>query len=306
MTTIYLGPLTHRDVEQAIRDAGGDLVGPGPADAIVWTDPRAMRDLFGMLSDQVRWVSLPFAGVDGLLRAGLIDDSRTWTATTGVYGDAVAEHALALLLACTRRLGRAGADSTWKRQPGWRLRGATVAVIGTGGIGRRCAELLRAFGATSIGVSRTGAAVDGFDEVVSIDDVDRVLAASRATILAVPLTDSTHGLIGRERLEFIGAEGVLVNVARGEVVDTEELVAALSDGRLGAAGLDVTDPEPLPDGHPLWALDTAVISAHVANPFTQVPWDACVAEYAAHVGGNVRAFGLGTTLSGTIDPQRGY
>ena len=120
-------------------------------------------------------------------------------------------------------------------------------------------------------------------------------------MLCAPLTPATEGLIGARELDLIGPDGVLVNVGRGALVDTGALVAALRAGRLGSALLDVTDPEPLPDGHPLWSDPRALITPHVAN--TRAQLDAALAQ---RVEENVVRFRAGEELLGPIDPVAGY
>jgi phosphoglycerate dehydrogenase-like enzyme len=120
-------------------------------------------------------------------------------------------------------------------------------------------------------------------------------------VLAAPLTDQTRGLIGERELDLIGPDGWLVNVARGPIVQTDALVAALREERLGGACLDVTDPEPLPDGHPLWDFENVLVTPHVANP----P-DLEIDLLAARVAENVRRFAAGQSLTGQIDPGLGY
>jgi phosphoglycerate dehydrogenase-like enzyme len=304
---VYFGPVRHPDVEARLVAAGAELVdAPADARALIWTDPFKARDLIGALHPVVEWVSLPMAGVDRLIAAGFIDNTRVWTATKGVYADAVAEHAIALLLACSRRIAAAVRRGSWSSDPGWRLRGERIAILGAGGIGRAVADRLVAFGAIPIGFNSDGRPAPGFAETARSSALAETLAGCRGLIIAVPFTAETNGLVGERELEALGPDGVVVNVARGEIIDQQALVTALADGRLGGAGLDVTDPEPLPDGHPLWSLANAVVTSHNANPYRQLPWDACVAEYAEHLAGNVAALASGQPLDGVVDVSKGY
>ena len=128
-----------------------------------------------------------------------------------------------------------------------------------------------------------------------------MLRASDYLVLAAPLTASTRGLVGARELDLLGPDGWLVNVGRGAVVDTDALVGALASGRLGGACLDVTEPEPLPDGHPLWSLPNALVTPHAANP-----WQDHFAALAVRVEENLRRFRDGLPLVGLIDLGRGY
>ena len=152
-----------------------------------------------------------------------------------------------------------------------------------------------------IASTRSGAEVPGADRSFGPEGLDDLLERSDYVVLCAPLTPETTGLIGERELALLGPAGVLVNVGRGALVDTEALVAALRDGRLRGALLDVTDPEPLPDGHPLWSEPRALITPHVAN--TRAQLDAALAQ---RVEQNVARFRAGEPLIGVIDPAAGY
>ncbi|MFE9327526.1 NAD(P)-dependent oxidoreductase [Nocardia sp. NPDC052278] len=306
-TPIFLGPREHPLLSAAAAEAGADLVtDPAQANALIWTDPFDVKGLRAAIGDRTRWVSLPVAGVDRYVAAGIITADRQWTATKGTYGNTVGEHAVALLLACNRHLIGAARRTTWVSDPGRRLRGQTVAILGTGGIGGATARMLAPFGVRTIGVNRSGTAATGFDTVAAVSDLDSVLFRAQAAIVGLPYTEQTRGLLGERELSALGADGVLINVARGEIVDSEALLACLTSGRLGAAALDVTDPEPLPDGHPLWSLPNVLITPHTANPFVGLPWEPNVEEYADHIRRNVAAFASGAPLEGLVDTKKGY
>jgi phosphoglycerate dehydrogenase-like enzyme len=254
----------------------------------------------------IRWVSLPSAGADALLADGTIDGTRVWTGTKTVFCDCIAEQAVALLLACARRIPEACRTPTWHHWEGWRLRGTTVTVVGTGGIGASVASKLAPFGAECIGINRSGHPVAGFTEVLPIDRLVEAFDRSRAGVVCLPSTTATLGMIGAAEFAALGPDGILVNVGRGDVVDQDAIVEALQRGALGGAGLDVTTPEPLPNAHPLWRIPTVVVTSHSANPWKKLGWDAHEREYAAHLAHNVRAFGAGQPLDGVIDPDLGY
>ena len=187
------------------------------------------------------------------------------------YAPTVAEHALALLLALVRRLPGAiarAAQGAWDQSDGRNigtLYGTTVTVVGFGNIGREVAVRLRGFGARVVAVTRSGRADSLADETVSSDRLLEVLARSDAVVLAVPLNTATRHLIDAPALAAMRAHAILVNVARGHVVDHAALCEALAAGRIGGAGIDVTEPEPLPPGDPLWSLPNALITPHVAG-----------------------------------------
>ena len=294
-----------------IEEAGGRVADTEQADGLVWTDPGDAAGLKELLSEcPARWVQLPFAGIEAFFAAGAIDLERTWTCAKGIYGPATAEHALALVLMAARRLHVHATVTSWASEArvgsGFgaserRLAGATVVIVGTGGIGRALARMLAPLGPRVIAVNRSGRELEGAESTVTSDRLDEVAAEADFVVLAAAHTAETHHMIGADTLAAMGERGWLVNVARGALVDTEALVAALTNGAIGGAALDVTDPEPLPDGHPLWGLDNVVITPHVANT-----WDMAVPELAALVGRNVRRFVSGEELEGLVDPSVGY
>jgi phosphoglycerate dehydrogenase-like enzyme len=269
---------------------------------IVWSATEANPDeLRTLLHPGVELVQLDSAGVEDWLESGVVDEHRVWVAAQGAYADALAEHALALLLAAAKRLPQAARADAWREHRTRRLAGSTVGLVGAGGIARRLVELLDPFRAAVLAVNRSGAEVPGAAETVGSDGLHDVLARSDYVVLSAPLTPATRHLIGKAELERIGAEGWLINVGRGGVVDTDALVAALHAGRLGGACLDVTDPEPLPQGHPLWSMPNVLVTPHAANPL-----GSHLHELAARVEENLRRHRSGQPLLGVIDVERGY
>jgi phosphoglycerate dehydrogenase-like enzyme len=285
----------------AVAGGGGRLVDPGQAEALIWTDPMDAAGLRHLLAGlpAVRWVQLPFAGVDRFL--GLFDDGRTWTSTKGAYSEPVAEHALALALAGLRQLPRRARARAWGDQAGLRLAGAPVTIVGAGGITDALLRLLAPFGVDVTVVRRRVAPVAGAASVVGADELDAALPAAVVVFLTLALTPETTGIIDARRLALMGADAWLVNVARGGHVVTDDLVAALRAGAIGGAALDVTDPEPLPAGHPLWDLDNCLITPHTANT-----WEMAEPLFAERVTANVRRYAAGEPLLGVVDPALGY
>jgi phosphoglycerate dehydrogenase-like enzyme len=301
-------PGTPEAMAEAVRRGGGEIVAPERANAILWygsahAAPDHVLAMRPLLSAAVRWVQLPWAGIEDTFELGLIDADRVWTAATGAYGVTVAEHVVALFLAAARRLPECARADTWRRSEleGVPLAGCTVGIVGAGGIGRETIRMLEPFGVRTIALTRSGRDVPGADRSLGPDGLEELLAASDYVVVCAPLTAETRGLIGPRELALIGPRGVLVNVGRGPVVDTDAVVAALRSGRLGRAHLDVTDPEPLPDGHPLWSEPHALITPHVAN--TRARLDA---ELERRIEENVRRFGAGDPLLGVIDVAAGY
>jgi phosphoglycerate dehydrogenase-like enzyme len=290
------------DLEQAVRDGGGVVAPLEQADGLVALtgDPAELPELPG----SVRWVQLPSAGVEQWIRAGVVRDGRAWTSATGSFGLPVAEHALALMLAADKSLHSFARERSWigdGRHHVRSLAGETVAIIGAGGIGRALIGLLEPFGAEVIAVTRRGREVPGATRTLPADRVGEVWGAARHVVIAAPATDGTRHLVGAAELAAMREDAWLVNVARGSLVDMDALVDALRAGAIAGAALDVTDPEPLPDGHPLWELENVLITPHVATPPESER-----RHFAARVRENVRRLAAGEELEGLIDPEGGY
>jgi D-3-phosphoglycerate dehydrogenase len=286
----------------AVRDGGAEVVDDAAqAEAIVWLE-HDPSELLGLLHDGIRWVQLPWAGVERWMAEGVIDDARVWTSASEAYGDAVAEHVVALTHAGRRRLHAAARATSWDTDNGGPpLFGATMVIVGTGTIGRGVVRLLQPWGITFVGVSRSGRPVDGFARVVPAGELGSVLPDADVVVLAAPSTPDTAGMIGAAELAAMRPDAWLVNVARGTLVDTDALVAALREGAIAGAALDVTDPEPLPDGHPLWSEPRALITPHRANF-----GEAADAEMHALFARQIRRWIAGEEVSGRVDPARGY
>lgn len=219
----------------------------------------------------LRWIHFTSAGIEGGLRMGL-PDWVTVTNSTGVKAAMVSEHAVALLLALVRRLGDAAADKIARR---WQrddvlpkvatLEGAVVCVVGLGAIGRAIARKAKAFDARVIAVSRAGSAGGDVDEVYPRERIEDAFALADAVVICTSSDAASYQLIGAQALAAMMPKAVLVNVARGDLVDGAALIEALEAGRLAGAALDVTEVEPLPAESRLWDLPNVIISPHIAG-----------------------------------------
>jgi phosphoglycerate dehydrogenase-like enzyme len=287
----------------AVEAGGGVLSDPDDAVALVWTETAAAEPLGHVLDDHagLHWVQLPWAGVEPYVDVIRAHADRTWTCGKGVYAEPVAEHALALALAGMRGLGHYARVASWTGQRGRNLLGARVTIVGGGGIAESLLRLLEPFGCEVTVVRRNPRAMAGATRVMGGDRLDDSLAGAELVVLALPLLPGTAGLIDRRRLELLAPDACLVNVARGQHVVTADLVGALREGMVGSAGLDVTDPEPLPDGHPLWNLPNVIVTPHTAN--TQ---GMALPLLSARITDNVRRWIAGEPLVGSVDPIAGY
>jgi phosphoglycerate dehydrogenase-like enzyme len=301
---IAVAPVGTRDyVRKAAVAGGGRLVDIAEARALIWTassDPVGLSETLDAFP-AIEWVQLPWAGVEPYARAGIFDDKHVWTCGKGVYAQPVAEHALMLALAGMRELRRFACARSWQQEAGISLHGGRVTIFGGGGIAHELVKLLQPFECSITVVRNRDKPIEGADRVIVFDERYEALAGADVVFLALALTPKTERLITQVELELMEPHAWLVNVARGAHVDTEDLVVALRGDVIGGAALDVTDPEPLPEGHPLWALPNCLITPHTGN--TE---DMTVPLLGARITENVRRYRAGEELLGVVDPDRGY
>lgn len=268
--------LTKEEEETFVRDFPDCSFRFGPPDN--YTDEEcAQADIFiGMFNPRqmqaaknLQWLQASTVGVDRY--EGYVDTKKTLVSNSqNLFNKCMGEHTFAMMIAWSRAL-LLQRDSQNRHE--WVLYEVpsdlfdkTVAVIGLGGIGTDVAKKCKAFEMHVIGVRRNlGNKPDFVDELYSLDQIDEVLAKADFVILAVPLTEQTYHLINRETLKKMKPTAYLLNVARGEVVDTDALVEALQNKTIAAAGLDTVYPEPLPADHPLWSMENVFITPHRAN-----------------------------------------
>jgi phosphoglycerate dehydrogenase-like enzyme len=288
---------------EAVTAGGGQVAPADEAEALVWSETHDPDGLAAVLDahGQLGWVQLPFAGIEPYAEVVRSHPERTWTCGKGVYAEPVAEHALGLLLAGRRGLDRFARRRAWSGQYGRNLLGARVTLVGGGGIAESLLRLLGPFGCTVTVVRTTPRPMDGAALVLASDQLDEALTGADAVVLALPLVPETVGLIDRRRLDLLAPGAVLVNVARGAHVVTDDLIPALDAGPLASVGLDVTDPEPLPEAHPLWDRPDVIVTPHTANTL-----EMALPLLSARVTENVRRYAAGEPLLGPVDPRLGY
>ena len=303
---IAVEPFSDDGLLRAITDSGGDVVEADRARGLVWTNPVDPQGLKELLEDcPAEWVQLPFAGIESFVESGVLDGSRTWTCAKGAYGHACAEHALALMLAAARRLHHHARNRKWEPgglgRPEFRLKDKKVVVFGTGGIGSALEGMVRPLGMRVVGVNRSGRPLPGAELTVTSERLVEVCGDADFLVLAAAVTEQTIGAIDASVIASLPSRAWIVNVARGVLVDHDALVQALQEGRIAGAALDVTEPEPLPEDHPLWRLDNMLITPHIANT-----WDMAVPDLSALVARNVANFARGAPLEGVVDLAAGY
>ena len=302
MALVAVGPTKAPEwLRDAVRAGGCDVVDYAKADGLVWGDPRG-ADAFGALIREhphFSWVQLPFAGIENFVPH--LDDRRVWTSGKGVYAEPVAELCMALLLGGLRHVIGYSRVNEWTVDHGRYLLGGNIVIVGGGGIATSLARMLQGFNTNITVVRRNATAFTGAQRVVTQSQLHEVLPSADAVVLACALTPETTGVIGARELEMMKHDAWLVNVGRGKLVVTDDLVAALRDRRIGGATLDVTDPEPLPKEHPLWSLDNCLITPHIGNTRAMA-----VPLLSERVTTNCRLFAADQPLIGVVDIALGY
>jgi len=243
-------------------------------------------------AETLEWIQALSAGVDRYDFETLEERGIALTNASGVHAEPIGEQVLGYMLTFERNLHKAARQQErgiWERFRGGELAGKTVGVVGLGAIGTRVAELSQAFDMTVIGTKgNPDDAPDAVDEVFGPDGLHEVCQRSDYLVVAVPLTDETRGMIGRWEFRMMQSDAVLINVARGEVVDQDAMVHALQQGAIGGAGLDVFETEPLPQDSPLWDLSNVVVTPHMSGS-TPEYMDRCaelfVENYDRHLAG---------------------
>ena len=274
-------------------------------------DARFANPEFLKKASNLRWVQVQSAGVDRYLslKPLMENDKLVLTNFRGIHGPAIADHAMAMLLSLTRNLNHSAAhqrNSQWKKDSppvaSIALAGKTMMVVGLGGIGSEIAQRANGFGMRVIGTRRSDTpSADYIERVGKPKDLLEMLPEADVVALAVPLTPETQNLLDAKAFAAMKEGAYLINIARGKVVNTDAMMEALKSGRLAGAGLDVTEPEPLPSKHPLWQQPRVIITPHIAgrSKVTNQRRSALTLE-------NLRRFGAGEPLLNVVDKEAGY
>jgi phosphoglycerate dehydrogenase-like enzyme len=292
----------------AVTTAGGVLAPlSGNTKAIMWLAEKNPEDLSRILDAHpgIEWVQLPWAGVDafaGVLARYADKPFPLWTSAKSAYAEPVAEHALALTLGLLRRLPQKARETSWDQaRTGTSLYGLNVLIVGAGGIAAELLRLLAPFDCAVTVVRKSAVPLPGADRTVAAEHLLEELPAADVVIIAAAATEDTSKMMGSEQFAAMKSSAVFVNIARGSLVDTDALVDALHAGTIASAGLDVTDPEPLPEGHPLFTEPNCLITFHSADtPEMTAPL------LANRIRINVEAFLADGAFIGIVDPAAGY
>jgi phosphoglycerate dehydrogenase-like enzyme len=305
----FAGEAVRQAVERAFPDreyvvfpdAEGFLAGIGEVEVLLALQPPRGH---WQEARQLRFIQMSGAGVDSLLPAPDLPAGVRLANARGVHEPEMPEFVVAMVLALAKRLPQAVAQQArreWRMFAGRRLAGSTVGILGLGAIGQSVARRLAALGMRVIGTRRGGAPLDGVDAVYGPDETDAVLLEAQVLVVLLPLTPETRGLLDARALALLPPRALLVNVARGGIVDEVALAAALRDGSLAGAAVDVFEEEPLPPESPLWDAPGCLVTPHVAG-LTRDYMERVAELFVA----NLRRLDAGEPLHNEIDPRRGY
>ena len=300
---IAIEPKSFPEYEAAVTAGGGQATKiSSEVTGLIWTDYSAPQKLSNLLDEnpQLEWVQLPFAGVDAF--SEIIQRPLVFTSAKGCYSEPVAEHALALALALCRALPERLATKSWGRQFAVSLYESTVLIVGGGGITEELLSLLEPFN-TDVTVIRKhpDRQLQEASRTLGFSHLDAELPKADVVILTAALTAETKGLFDDSRFGLMKRTSYFVNIARGSIVSTQALENALRNGQIAGAGIDVTDPEPLPDGHSLWTAPNLIITPHSADTRPMV-----VRLFSKRIQANVERYIARQKLEGLVDPQLGY
>ena len=257
----------------------------------------------------LKWYCCSFAGVDPYCKDPTIFANPDCVLTnSNVYGVTIAEHVVMVTLMLLRRMPEYEEivrNRSWSNQlPIRSIRDNEFTILGTGNIGVNVAERVRGMGAAKvIGLSRSGKPHPAFDEVHPIADLDKVLPDTKILVMAPPGTAETIHILNRERIALLPKDAYVINVGRGTAIEQEPLVEALNSGRIAGAALDVMDPEPLPQDHPLWSAKNLILTPHVSGNMTLgYTCDTNVAMFCE----DLKNYAAGKPLNGFVDRTKGY
>ncbi len=266
--------------------------------------PRIIRE-----AKNLRWLQDSRHGVDSCMIPEIQDKQFVFTNAQHTSGPPMADHVIALMTMVTRGLHnfhRFQLQGQWKKRPinfpMLELQGKTMLIVGLGGVGTEVARRAHGLGMRVIGIRKSSRTGPSYVEYVGLSpELYELAARADVVVNALPLTNETRGLFDERFFDSVKRGAYFISVGRGESTVTGDLIAALNDGRLTAAGLDVTDPEPLPDGHELWSLSNVVITPHVAATTDEGRWR----RWAVTLE-NLRRYVNGEKMLNVVDVTRGY
>ena len=286
---------TYTNVDKSTVQEADIIIGNPPADMLID-------------SPNLKWLQLNSAGSDAYIKEGILTDEVLLTNATGAYGLAISEHTIGILLQLFKKLHIYRKNQKlhlWKDEGQVKsIYNSKILIIGLGNIGEEFAKRIKAFGAYTIGVRRTNTEKPDFiDELHLMDKIDKLLPTVDVVVLTVPGTKETYKMFSKEKLKLMKNGAVLINVGRGNVVDTDALCDFVESGHLLGAGLDVVDSEPLPENHRIWDIDNIIITPHISGGFHIPETLEKIVQISAK---NLENFINGEKLMNIVDFTTGY
>lgn len=286
---------TYSNVEKSTVQQAEIIIGNPPAEMLID-------------SPNLKWLQLNSAGSDAYIKEGILNKNVLLTNATGAYGLAISEHMIGVLLQLYKKLHIYRENQKlhlWKDEGQVKsIYSSRILIIGLGNIGEEFAKRVKAFGAYTIGVRRTNPEKPDFiDELYLMDKIEELLPTVDVVVLTVPGTKETYKMFSKEKLKLMKNGAVLLNVGRGNVVDTDSLCDAVEGGYLLGAGLDVVDPEPLPENHRIWDIENIIITPHISGGFHIPETLEKIVQISAK---NLNDFINGEKLINIVDFTTGY
>jgi len=284
-------------------------------DNVTEEDVKSAGVIIGSISPELlksaqnlKWMQLLSAGSEHMQAGGVFPKNAVLTNASGSYGDAMAEYMLGMLLTIQKNLHICRDNQNegqWKKViPTGLIDGSITLVIGLGDIGGAFARRMKALGSYVVGVRRSNAdAPDYVDELHLTGELDSLLPRADIIALSLPATNETRHILSRERIGLLKQNAIIVNVGRGAAIDTDGICDALYGGKIGGAALDVTNPEPLPEGHLLWNAPNCLITPHVSGSNNARGTYERIINLCLY---NFRAFVTGGAMRNVVDFKRGY
>lgn len=284
-----------KDVTESMISEAQIIIGNVPAEKI-------------KASEKLELLQLNSAGADNYIKPGILDSRTILTNATGAYSKAVAEHMFAMMFMLQKKLHLyrdAQARTEWTDEGTVvSITDATVLVVGLGDIGLHFARMTKALGAYTIGVKRRmGECPEGVDELYTTDQLDEVLPRADVIVSFLPGTKATNHIYTKERFALMKDQAIFLNGGRGSAVDSNVLCEAIKEHQIAAAGIDVTEPEPLPSEHPLWKMKNVMITPHISGQYHLPETFERIVNIAAD---NLLSYLNGQPLKNIVDFSTGY
>lgn len=289
-------------VKDSIIKAGGECAPIEQADALIWLSTTNFEDLISILDSypNIKWVQLFYAGIDNFFFSGVLERDILFTKAKAIYASEVAQHSLALIFGVYSNLKIHSVNKKWYPTNSQYLVSKNVTIIGAGSNAEFLVKYLKPFDCDITIVRRSDKKFKNLN-TIQLKDLESVLPITDILVYCAPLTHETKHLLDYKKLSMLPKNAILVNVGRGACVVTDDLIKVLEEKLISGAGLDVTDPEPLPKDNPLWQFDDVIITSHSANSEKTI-----IENFSILVFENVKRFVNNQELLGVVDKESGY